>query len=249
MDKHGHFTHHTGDAPRPEQLADPGYTHCDAWIGVRGYGLPYPVQIRLGRAADGRLICTGLKAAVPLDHETAADFEVTARSLREIPLTRILTAFAAKMDEPSTRAFQARLFPSWHLESLAVPFARPPVRPGPKGHPRSFFEGLAKAYERALLETPRCPTKTLAATMGYSEPQVHRLVQRARDMGLLGESMPGKPGSKPAHSPYDSNGKPWPLKPAHSPYDSKGKPWPLKPAHTAYDSKGKPGSKPKGGAR
>jgi hypothetical protein len=200
------------------------YDPPTGWIGVSGFGLPYPIQIRAGVAADGRLVCMGLQAAVSAAGED--QWEVTARSLREIPLTRILV-FLAEWYSPEVRALILRgvtvgdphyryvgpegetanekeehdEFVQHMLDSagaaLDEPYDRPRVRPGPKGYPDEWFKTVAGAYRRALVEHPRGTFAALARELHASEATVRRWVQRAQDKGYLGASTPGKAGRKP----------------------------------------------------
>jgi hypothetical protein len=164
------------------------------WVEVTGLealGVPYPVRIRVDKADDGRLICIGLRVAAGVEaDETAPDQEVTARSLRAIPLSRVLVELAAKWDSvPGLRALLA----DW---GTFRPYQRPPVRPGPKGYPEEHYRRIAEQYRRALLEHPRGTFLALAAELHASEATVRRWVQRAQDKGYLGESTPGKAGRK-----------------------------------------------------
>jgi hypothetical protein len=151
---------------------------------------PRSVLLRFGRAADGRIVVTGMVIA-------AEEREISARSLRQIPLAHILS-FA--------RSEQPRLLRWWLEQGLATRSERVlrAGQPGPKGHPRAFFEQIAGHYRRALEEAPTTPVKWLAQQVrtpeGEPTPEstVRRWLQRSRDMGLLGPSMPGKSGEAPA---------------------------------------------------
>ena len=79
--------------------------------------------------------------------------------------------------------------------------AKPYVRGGPL--PRSLFETVAAEYRKALTTAPAapvaalCKSKELRKLRGgrpITEPTARRWVQRCRDMGLLGKSVPGKAG-------------------------------------------------------
>jgi hypothetical protein len=174
------------------------------WISFADGNLPFPVLISLGRAPDGRLIITGLLIAnldIPPVYDDAAPewfrskpVEITSRSLRDLPLAELLGSVDALRDDPEGKALFRRLF------ALAddLPPTFPRRRPGPKGHPREHFEQVAQAYRIALARAPRAPVKTLAEQMNASDATVRRWIQRARDMGLLGPSTPGKAGEQPA---------------------------------------------------
>jgi Homeodomain-like domain len=160
----------------------------------------------VGRSPDGRLICTGLLLAnldIPAIYDPppgapewfrSERVEVTARSLRELPLPDLLGSITALRDHPEAReqAFFREIFRL--ADNLP---ALPRRRPGPKGYPRSHFEQVAEEYRVVLALEPRAPVKALAKRLQYSEATVRRWVQRARDMGLLGPSTPGRAGEGP----------------------------------------------------
>jgi hypothetical protein len=175
------------------------------WIAFHDDRLPFPVAISVGRSPDGRLICTGLLIA-NLDFPAVYDpppgapewfgsqrVEVTARSLRELPLAELLGSITALRDDPKGRALFREIFRL--ADDLS---ALPRRRPGPKGYDRAHFEQVAEAYRAALVHAPQAPIKALAGQLYRSEATVRRWVQRARDMGLLGSSTPGRAGEGPA---------------------------------------------------
>jgi len=180
------------------------------WIAFHDDRLPFPVAMAVGRSPDGRLICTGLLIAnldFPAVYDPPPDapewygsqrIEVTSRSLRQLPLPELLGSITALRDDPQGRALFREIF------RLADDLpATPRHRPGPKGHPRSHFEQVAEAYRTALAQAPQAPIKALAEQYQYSEATVRRWVQRARDMGLLGASTPGRAGEGPALAEVD----------------------------------------------
>ena len=61
------------------------------------------------------------------------------------------------------------------------------------------LQRVADAY-RAAMEHGDPPTQTIAAVMHASRPTAARWVARARERGMLGESLPGKAGEKVAVS-------------------------------------------------
>jgi hypothetical protein len=175
------------------------------WIGFDDDRLPFPVAMSVGRSPDGRLICTALYIGnldLGADYDPPPDapewygserVEVTARGLRGLPLATLLGSIEALRDDPRGRAFFREIFRL--ADNLDAP---PRRRPGPKGHPRSHFEDVAKRYRAVLAYAPHAPIKTLAPQLHASEATVRRWVQRARDMGLLGPSTPGRAGEGPA---------------------------------------------------
>lgn len=157
------------------------------WFAFRGNGLPFPVMMSMGKAADGRLTCTGLV----LGALAAEQVEVTARSLRELPLAELLGAVVALKDDSDFGGiYRAMLDLADDLDEL------PRRRPGPKGYDRSHFERVAAIYRQALKTSPHAPMKETSRVLHTSEATARRWVQRARDMRLLGESQPGKAGER-----------------------------------------------------
>jgi hypothetical protein len=182
------------------------------WIGVETEGAAGSVLVRLGRSLEGRLVATGLIVG------PGEGGELTARSLRAIPLAQIVATLAnliaAYQDDPEdipdvvweaspeevSRGAHRQTYRS--LEALvsdlvlfrAETYEGPRARPGPKGHPPEHFERVATAYREALIAHPRAPMKALAEQLHASDATVRRWVQRARDKGLLGSSVPGKAG-------------------------------------------------------
>ena len=180
-----------------------GATSDSWWVSVEYEGAPYPIAVQLGQANDGRLICTGLRLGgeeVP-GGTSGGPVEITARSLREIPLTRLLVAITGVLN---AQQMKARVHPAASVtrtadlfEEKLMPYMRIPARPGPKGYPDEHFRQVADAYRRALIKHPRGTFKALADQLHASEATVRRWVQRAQDRGYLGASTPGKAGRQP----------------------------------------------------
>jgi hypothetical protein len=147
------------------------------WWTVHVPGLAYTVDVRIGQHADGRLGITGL--AVGAD----APADVTARSLRQIPVTALLEQLERIRDRTPA------------LDEL---FGRAPAleRPDPRGRrgiPAEFYAQVAEVYRRAAAQTPagRSPLRAFrrrfadAKGRTISEATARRWIQRARDMRLL----------------------------------------------------------------
>lgn len=152
------------------------------WHWVHWPAVPFPVLMQLGRAADGRMVCTGLVLG------GTATNEVTATGLRALPLGLLLDEFG-------------RFVPG--VRDSATTFQRP-TRLGPHGIPRERFVEVAELYRQALEARPSAPVRWVSETLiGYSgkpgvpESTVRRYLQRCRDLGLLGPSIPGKAGEQP----------------------------------------------------
>jgi len=166
-----------------------------AWYSVIGSGLPgFVVEIRVGNSPDGRLICTGLRVGGPPDTH-----EITARGLRQIPLSRILAALGAELRsiDPQSREYLAATLGLELAGDAAREFTRPPLPRGTR-LPRSWYEKVAEVYREGLRVNPRNPYKHIMATIHTSEPTARRWVSHARSIGILGEAISGKAGEKPA---------------------------------------------------
>ena len=165
-------------------IAGDGPASADSWHTVRWRDRaarqdgPYPVCVRLGEAPDGRLVMTGLLIGFP------EPVEITARSLRMIPVAPLLADLAR--DEFSREVFGY----------TAQPLRRP-VRRGPRGLDDRHFEEVAATYRRAVKEGPGRTVMRFRELWPTSEATARRWIQRARDKGLLGPAQPGKAGERP----------------------------------------------------
>lgn len=163
----------------------------DAWHRVIGEGLPAAgVYVRFGHASDGRLACLGVHVGAP-----GGDAEVTATDLRRIPLAAVLGDAAAYLtgeaaSDPLEKAIMRKM-----AGDVLVQHATPL---GPRTRssrlPAEHFERVAGQYRAALVAAPGRPIQYLSERSNTPEPTLRRWVQRARDMGLLGASTPGKAG-------------------------------------------------------
>jgi hypothetical protein len=188
---------------RPTQAAL-RHVNASEWVGVDTGGPAGRVLLRLGLSRQGRLVCTGLivGTAEPLWGDPPEIGEVTARQLRAIPLGEMIASLAlsaaigSKRPDDPIQAYLARVR-GRPLRERVTPYPGPQARPGPKGHPSEHYERVAVAYREALVAHPRAPMKALAEQLHYSDATVRRWVQRARDKGLLGPSIPGKAGEEP----------------------------------------------------
>lgn len=174
------------------------------WWEAQLEGMPHPVLVRLAKGEDGRLVCTGLILGAQTnvwprpdlgDEHLTPEREVTARSLRAVPLGAIVSRLTATSHLPGDNL----------ANTLPPDLPLPKLRPGPKGHPRQHFEDMAARYRRALVTNPRRPVKAVSEETGYPEATVRRHLQRARDMGLLEPAPPGKAGEqRPKSTPREA---------------------------------------------
>jgi len=166
------------------------------WNKVIGPGLPAAeVYVRFGVEKSGRIVCTGVHIAA-----ADADEEVTATDLRRVPLAGIIddlsayiTGAAAVGGDLLTKALMR------HMAHEAAGKHMAPFTPRARAArlPDEHFRQVAERYRAALRVAPRRPIQHLAGELHVAEPTLRRWVQRARDMGLLGQSIPGKAGERP----------------------------------------------------
>jgi hypothetical protein len=146
--------------------------------------------IRLAKSSDGRLVCTGMVLGGGAGSET----EITARSLRDVPLAPLLAGLGQwRENRDQTGIFGAG-------------FKRyaPKLRRGPRGLPDEHFKKIADLYRIALNRQPRAPLMVMRELLakdrgGYvpSDSTIHGWVRQARQRGFLGKAVIGKAGEKP----------------------------------------------------
>lgn len=157
---------------------------------------PFTLDVRVGPLDDGRLACTGLR----LNYRGDSATEITARSLREVHLPEILRAAVDRLSEADPSL--AKAFLGYEL-SPATRKTKPRLRPGPPGYDRQFFADVADLYRESLRLNPAHPYDHFRRAWGgvpINISTARRWVQRARDMGLLGNAPAGKAGEVPRAS-------------------------------------------------
>jgi hypothetical protein len=165
----------------PLTTGEPGGVWIELLPSTPGPTLPYPVEVRVRKSSDGRLICTGLKLGWPGSEQ---ETEITSKSLREIPLGQILPAIGQALAAAS-RLTQARPVPRDVTDRIPasgkitpelarelwayapqIPTAMVPAPPDHEtlprraGRPRrsaEFQQRLADVYRKALEVDPRHP--------------------------------------------------------------------------------------------
>lgn len=158
-----------------------------AWFGCDASPPEHATYVRIGRRPDGRLVCTGLIVG-GLSFDYGPDMpEITARALREIKLPHLVEQAVMS----GTGDWEERVR---RLLDASLP-VRPRVRRRQLGD--DHFRDVAESYRQAMVKAPQAPTQWLAKQWHVSEPTLRRWLQRARDKGYLGASMPGKAGEAP----------------------------------------------------
>jgi hypothetical protein len=120
---------------------------------------------------------------------------LSARRLQGVRLGEVLAAlrerarFDRKLKDLGSFFFTNSL-------GLSVEDLTPPRRTGRKGHPERYYAEWALAYVELLSAGVEWPIKDLAAGRGYSEATVRGVINRARKLGLLTPSPPGKAGGE-----------------------------------------------------
>jgi hypothetical protein len=185
--------------------------------------LTHPLEIRLRKGPDGRLVCTGLKIGQLRQRRVGGarwfeETEITTRQLAAIPLGQIMRQLAEHFGDIAmlTAAFAWQAAPG--ADQPGDPFtprlqehqaSRP--RPGRRGHPPEFWEHLAAVYRAALLANPQHPHAYVVKHFEYpagrpylvnswtsnGEAMSRKLVRGARKLGYIGPAMPGKAGERP----------------------------------------------------
>jgi len=146
------------------------------------------VLVRLGKAPDGRMVCTGLVIGA-FDEQ-----EITARGLRDLPLVQFLSHIGHWKEVREESGAFSKGFKRY----------APKLSRGPQGLPAAHFERIADLYRIALKRQPRAPLKAMRELLakdkgGYvpSDSTIHGWIRQARQRGLLGQAIAGKAGEKP----------------------------------------------------
>ena len=189
------------------------------WITLELETVPFPVQMRLAKASDGRVVCTGLKLGVFSEYQerwaaehpdgdvaeawggggVEREWEITARSLREIRLPEVIEYVLAQGDpQADVRGVLRAMLGKDTLIDGLVPETVARKRPGPRGHPMEHWQTVAATYREALERRPSNPHKYIAEQLFTTEQASRRWVSKCRDLGLLGPAQLGKAGELPA---------------------------------------------------
>ncbi len=172
--------------------------------------LPAGVLVRVGRAASGRLILTGLRV----------DGTPTAELLRSIPVGRIEAAANAQLtivDDVAVAVAAVRApgrapqvsESGWETADPGLAVRRPggprvgtppaaalpsaEIVAGQRGRSDEFYRDIARAYaDRAQASTR--PAAELAEVGGVPASTAHRWIKEARRRGFLPPGRPGKSG-------------------------------------------------------
>lgn len=177
--------------PNGENEPDPdGVTEPDP----DGVSDPEPpnVFILLG-SVEGRIVCTGIAVggSVPMTSEPA---EITSRSLRKIPIRRLVDAYVDESNSSSLPPLQAELVDA--MRQRAVPRRQIEfARRGRPGYSREEHEQFANDYRLACAIRSHAPIKYLAREVWtVAERTARGRVNNLRKKGFLGPAPPGRAG-------------------------------------------------------
>jgi len=155
---------------------------------------PYEVEIQVA-LLDGRLICTAMRLGVwRID---GAVHEITAKSLRDIPLGAVLERVAEDLGTDPVSPMAQILGVTRIFREPPPPPPAKPRRPGSQRYDHAFYEEIARLYREGLVRSPGNPYAHMRERHPGSLPTQRRWVQEARRQGLLGPARPGKPGEYP----------------------------------------------------
>jgi hypothetical protein len=144
------------------------------------------VLVRLGKAPDGRPVCTGLVLGA------FDEGEITARGLRDLPLVQFLIQIGRHQEVRDESGAFSKGFKRY----------TPKLRRGPQGLDDEHFKKIAGLYRTALKLQPRAPLNAMRELLGKgayapSDSTIHGWVRQARQRGFLGKAVIGKAGEKP----------------------------------------------------
>ena len=185
--------------------------------------LPYPVAVKLGRSADGRLECVAMRLgadAIPGYDATLSGAPVTSRTLRDIPVAQIVGDLARMQPLPVSEAHAA----GERLKATTIEHATPRPHPGRRGYALAFYEGIRDLYREALEASPGRVYRYIVEhardadgrliygvtarddAQHSREAVARRWVMQTRQKGLLGPARHGKAGEYDATGPSRESG-------------------------------------------
>jgi len=144
---------------------------------------------------DGRLECVRVELGWPADEpRQGAPVPVTMSALRSVPLGRIIDE-ALRQHTRRLRDWAKVLEPGQQAELLPLVAAAAASLPRAPGRPPSYnsehFVKVADAYTKAR-RAGESPTKAVASRFHVSYPTAANWVARARAMGFLPPTSPGR---------------------------------------------------------
>lgn len=161
------------------------YSSAGLWIDVegvtaviRGVETPLPILARLGMSSEQRLVCTGLVIGDP-----DGEVELTARSIRDVPVTEILKQVTAGVDRGSMFFGTLKRAAGMMGDSVVAP-----ITGSARLEPSHYAEVLAK-YREAVAARPRAPYKYIEENglLYGSDSTLRRWVREAKRLEATGE--------------------------------------------------------------
>jgi hypothetical protein len=162
----------------------------DGWVGYTHPGKRYGTRIHVSfKPGPGRWIVDGVQFA---------DFRVTARDLRDLPLGKIEAWInqLAQQGLVDPAAVPAKLSDTVAFAitgGTATWVPKPPPAPAKGAKPDEFYRRIGEIYGKAALVSPR-PAADLAEAWEVPLTSVHRWVRVARGRGYLPPTEKGRKG-------------------------------------------------------
>lgn len=154
------------------------------WVRVEGGDLPVPIEIRVHRGSDGRIVLIGL-----LIGNDGSPAEITAATLRRLRLGEITTAlFDRQFDQPGyDMADVVRYLRPAVVRGvlLAAVDAAPVIAARSRRPQDEAYREFAKTYLTELARSPHRAMSNAARAHGISRATANRWAETCRELGYL----------------------------------------------------------------
>ena len=153
---------------------------------------PWKLEIELG-AVSGRVECVGLEVK-PLRRPSSEPLTVT--TIREMPLHSLMQEQRLESSDDFLKLVGIELpakvgsLGDAGLGILGI------ERPRQAGRPEVALDDIEKAA-KVYLAAPTAPRKAVAKELGIGESTAAKWIQRARKLGLISPTTPGKRSGRP----------------------------------------------------
>jgi hypothetical protein len=157
----------------------------DGWVGYTGPNQHFATRIHLSyKPTPARWV---------VDEVRFADFRVTARMLRDLPLGMIESWVNQLAQQGLADVISAKLSDAvqFGVEGRAVWVDKLPPAPASGAKPDEFYRRVGEIYAKAALVSPR-PAAELAEAWDVPLSSVHRWVRVARRRGHLPPTEKGR---------------------------------------------------------
>jgi hypothetical protein len=157
----------------------------EGWVGYTHPGKRYATRIHVSfKPGPGRWVVDGVQFA---------DWRVTARDLRDLPLGKIEAWVNQLAQQGLVDPVNAKLSDAvqFGVEGQAVWVDKLPSAPASGAKPDEFYRRIGEIYGKAALVSPR-PAAELAEAWDVPLSSVHRWVRVARRRGHLPPTEKGR---------------------------------------------------------